>query len=151
MSDPQEKSNIDQAIDSAAARLRNQVVPPVPDQLFECKSDADPKSLQRPINGLWVTWAIGIAAAVLVIVGFAYLMLPNESGLNGLVDRSSVDRRNDVVTVSEKIHVQALDEMRPFEELTKEIAEMKSEIERLKIEATSVDAIRRIDVMLATN
>ena len=152
MNDGFRKSNSeDNLVDEVVARLRDEYVPAVPRQLLENEPESGSIAPRQNPRASMAAWMIGIAAVVLAIVGIANMILPEHDKPNLSSNDSPVDIRDNIAKEPSKIHVQNLTSLRPFEGLDRELAEMKSEIEQLKMEAASLDAIRKLNAMMAQN
>lgn len=139
----------DERIDRIAAGFRNLDVPPVPVRLFE---DDGKKNIvaSKETTARTVTWSIGIVAVMIAIVVVASMVLsmPDDSEIPNVEQAGST---TDNIQDQSEVRVQKLAAFHPFDELENEIHGMKSEIEQLKVKAESLDAIRKIDALLAKN
>ena len=151
MKDEPRKATDDHLFDKVVVQLRDEVVPQVPMQLLECEPESEPLSSRQFPHKSMLTWGIGIAATILAMIGVANMLIPGGDTpvLSG--GDQPVEIRDNIAAVLTKVHVQNLIALRPFEDLEREIAEMKSEVEQLKTEAVSLDAIRKIDDLMAKN
>ena len=141
----------DQLLDEAVVRLRDEHVPPVPSQLLEPHSEFGQVVVRSKNDVAIVFWLIGIAALVLAMVGIANMIPSQHDKPNLSSNDSTVDVRDNIDSEPTKIHVQNLTALRPYVDLERDIAGMKSEIEQLKVEAASLDAIRKANAMMAQN
>jgi len=151
MKDEPENSTNDHLIDMVAAQLREEAVPAMPTQLLECKPEMESLLVRKAPRITLLTWAIGIAAAIFATIGVASMILPQRGNLKTSSGNQPQEIRERIAIDPTKIQVQNLIALRPFEDLEAEIAQMQSEIELLKMEAVSLDAIRKIDAMMAKN
>jgi len=151
MKDEPENSTNDHLIDMVAAQLREEAVPAMPTQLLEGKPEMESLLVRKAPRITLLTWAIGIAAAIFATIGVASMILPQRGNLKTSSGNQPQEIRERIAIDPTKIQVQNLIALRPFEDLEAEIAQMQSEIELLKMEAVSLDAIRKIDAMMAKN
>ena len=141
----------DQLIEKLVVQLRDEIVPAVPPQLLEWESETASLPVRRSRRKSMLAWVLGAAVTVLAMVGVANMMLPQQNTATLSEGNQPAKIRGDIAIESPKIHVQNLVTLRPFENLEREIEDMRSEIEQLKTEAHSLDAIRKIDAMMAKN
>ncbi len=146
------KSNSDDSlVDELAAHLRDQYVPTVPRQLLEHAPDSGIiTTRQNPLTSV-VTWVIGIAVVVIAMFGIAHMFLPERDKPRLSHNDPPTMIYDNLAIEPTRIHVQNLNALHPFEGLEREIADMKSEIEQLKTDAGSLDAIRKLNAMMTRN
>ena len=144
-------SETEKLIDKAVARLRDDSVPAMPLQLLECEPETAQLITRQVLSISKVTWGIGIAVVVLTMIGLANIVFSDRDTPKLSEGEPPLAIRDSIATTSEKVYVQNLIELHPFEDVEQEIANMKSEIELLKMEAVSLDAIRKVDAMITKN
>lgn len=140
----------DELIDRIAAGLRNQNVPDVPQKLFDIASQHVQLQANKKLPGPSLVATITAVALVLTLIVLSAIVMSvgNDPGPPNSKQTKSLRKHAPDLSI---VHKQKISNLRPYEQIEKEINEIKADIEHLKAEAKSLDAIRKLDAMMAKN
>ena len=151
--DEDKQTSIDGKLDEVIRQLQDEPIPEMPSELLEVAPASESKisiSGTSAVGSKTLIWFAAMAALILAMVFVA-----RQWNQPDVVDKTNPNKTSVIKAVEDlppdEVLTESLADYRPYENLEQELALIRSEIAQLKEEAKQLDAIRKVNALMAQN